>query len=116
MYVGLVTHDLSATARRSTAPALDAMLMMCFVAGTWLRTINCPVHLAVRPMLAGRGKQEPLDAGSVCSASHQLSAAGRAAAALPWLPEELRGDSAACPGQSSAALLPPAPMPAHSPG
>lgn len=108
MYVGLTTHDCKAVVRRPTAPELGAMPVMCFVAEKWLRTIHCQVHLATRPTQAGRGEKVPLDRRSSehLLSIHQLSAAGRAAAALPWLSEEQRGDSAACPGTEQRGSAP----------
>lgn len=104
MFVRLVTHDLNASVR-ATAPALDVTPVMCFAAETWLRMINCQVHLAVKPMRAGRERKCLWMPGAarICSASHQL--AGRAAAALRWLPEEQRGDSGACPGAGRLCCL-----------
>lgn len=94
MYVGLVTHALSATVRHTATP------VMCFVPETWLRMIDCQVHLAVRPTIAGRGEKALLDAGS---SEHLLSISAaqrrRESCSGPALAARAaERDSGACPG------------------
>lgn len=113
MYEGLVTHDINAIVRRSTSLALDAMPVMCSVAEKWLRTTTCQVHLAVRPMQAGRGDEVPLDNGS---SEHLLGEPqGELQRPCPGCQRSREVTPEPAPGQSSADRLPPAPMPAHSP-